>query len=319
MNVQATTTHRTAASFDADASTSRKPARRKLLNIDEDVFRTHFDRKPFMFGHNICNHPLLTIPRLTLLAKNLRDRHCEYNAGTIPVSLPDWANTPHTGLSMVESLEQCEKLCSWMVLKRTETYDPEYRAMLDELLDEMEPLASEIEPGMYEREAAIFVSSPNAITPYHIDHEVNFLLQICGRKSLTVFHNTDRTVLTEKQLEDHFYGPGFHRNLPFREEWQSRGVVFEMKPGDAVHVPTTCPHWVRNGDRPSVSLSVSFKTDYSQRRASVYKMNARLRRLGIDPHPFGRSPMRDTAKFHAFRALRRAHLVTEPKEDTADW
>src|SRR5207249_6292485 len=114
----------------------------------------------------------------------------------------------------------------WMVLKRTDTYDPEYRIMLDQLLDEMEPLSRPTEPGMYEREAAIFVSSPNAITPFHIDHEVNFLLQIRGCKWITVFDNTDRTVLSDEALENHFYGPGFHRNLEFRDEWQSRGTVY---------------------------------------------------------------------------------------------
>ena len=32
------------------------------------------------------------------------------------------------------------------------------------------------------REAFIFISSPNTVTPYHMDPEYNFLLQIRGTK-----------------------------------------------------------------------------------------------------------------------------------------
>jgi len=50
---------------------------------------------------------------------------------------------------------------------------------------------------MCEREAAIFVTSPGSVTPYHMDKEINFLLQIRGTKTISVFSASDREVLSE--------------------------------------------------------------------------------------------------------------------------
>ena len=37
-------------------------------------------------------------------------------------------------------------------------------------------------------DALIFVTSPNRITPYHIDRECNFLMQVSGSKTISI-HN----------------------------------------------------------------------------------------------------------------------------------
>ena len=41
-------------------------------------------------------------------------------------------------------------------------------------------------------DALIFVTSPRRVTPYHIDRECNFLLQIRGEKNLYVFDRNDQ-------------------------------------------------------------------------------------------------------------------------------
>src|SRR5216117_2052129 len=146
----------------------------RFLDIDPETFRTHFNRKPFLFRHHLSDHPLFRLPRLAELARTLPPCIVEYNAGKIPVSLPDWENTPYTGLSAEETVRRIEECGSWMVLKRAEA---DY-----ECLDVLKPLSEPLEPGMCEREAAIFVTSPSSITPYHMDKEINFLLQIRGSK-----------------------------------------------------------------------------------------------------------------------------------------
>src|SRR6266478_447376 len=241
------------------AAASEPAAAGRFLDIDPETFRTHFNRKPFLFRHHLCDHPLFRLSNLAELARTLPPSIVEYNAGKIPVSLPDQENTPHTGLSAEETVRRIEECSSWMVLKRAEA-DPGCLEVLDQLLDEIEPLSEPLEPGMCEREAAVFVSSPSSITPYHMDHEINFLLQIRGRKTVSVFSGADRTILTERQLEDYFSGPAIHRNMPFDEEWQERATVLELSEGYGLHVPTTDPHWVKNGDNTSISFSASFKT-----------------------------------------------------------
>jgi len=286
----------------------------RLLEIDEEIFRTHFNRKPFLFRHHLSDHPLFKLTRLAELARTLPPSIVEYNAGTIPVSLPDWENTPYTGLSAEETVRRIEECGSWLVLKRAEAAPDCFNA-LNEILDEIEPLSEEVEPGMCEREGAIFVTSPGSVTPYHMDHEINFLLQIRGGKTVSVFSASDREVLSELDLEKHFSGPAIHRNLPFHERYQERATVFELKAGYGLHIPTTDPHWIRNGDAVSISFSAAFKTRASLHRGAVYRLNGQLRRLGLTPAPY-RGSLRDAVKYQASRVVGRAQrlLNVQPSE-----
>jgi hypothetical protein len=160
---------------------------------------------------------------------------------------------------------------------------------------------------MCKREAFIFVSSAGSTTPFHIDPEYNFLLQIRGTKFMTVFDREDRSVLSELELEN--YLSGAHRNLTFKDEYQPKGTVFELPPGVGLHVPVTAPHWVKNGDEVSISLSITFQTPENDRRRTVYRFNAELRKKGLNPAPYGRSKVRDAVKFNAYRVARRAGLM----------
>jgi hypothetical protein len=63
---------------------------------------------------------------------------------------------------------------------------------------------------------------------------------------------------------------------------------------------------VKTGDQASVSFSITFRTPASDRRAIIYDVNRRLRKIGLEPSPFDRSQIRDSAKFYSYRALRRA-------------
>ena len=277
----------------------------RYLDIDPETFRTHFNRRPFLFQHRLCDNPLFQLPKLAELARTLPPSIVEYNAGKIPVSLPDWENTPYTGLSAEETVRRIEECGSWMVLKRAEA-DPECLEVLDRCLDEIELLSEPIEPGMCEREAAIFVTSPGSTTPYHMDHEINFLLQIRGSKTISVFSASDREVLSEQELEKHFSGPAIHRNLVFHERYQERARVFELKAGYGIHIPTTDPHWIKNGDGVSISFSNGFKTRASLRRGMIYKLNGRMRKMGLRPAPYGKGVLRDAMKLQVLRALNRA-------------
>jgi len=303
------------APFSGSVGAGEAAAAGRLLDIDPETFRTHFNRKPFLFRHRLSGHPLFQLPRLAKLAATLPPSIVEYNAGKIPVSLPDWENTPYTGLSAEETVRRIEECGSWMVLKRAEA-DPECIEVLNACLNEIQPLSEPIEPGMGEREAAIFVTSPSSITPYHLDHEINFLLQIRGRKTITVCSASDREVLSEQELEKYFSGPAIHRNIAFCDRYQERAQVFELEEGYGIHIPSTDPHWVKNGDCVSISFSNGFKTRASLRRGMIYKLNGRMRKLGLRPAPYGKGALRDAVKLQAIRALNRAEkwLNLQPAE-----
>ena len=259
-----------------------------LLHLEPELFRHDFGELPFLVRHRLCGHALFELPRLVELARKLPARQVEYNAGDVPVSL-DPARTPRNGLSAEETVRRIAECRSWLVLKNVES-DPQYRALLERCLDEVAALV----PGMSQQQGFIFVSSPGALTPYHMDPEQNFLLQVRGGKTMHVFDPHDREVLSEAEIERFFTGA--HRNLVFREACRGRSRPFRLTPGLGVHVPVTAPHWVQNGEEVSVSFSITFQTPASARKAHAHRLNALLRRWGIEPAPVGDSPLRDGVK-----------------------
>jgi hypothetical protein len=285
-----------------------RPAER-LLEIEPEKFRANYLRHPFLIGHRLVGHPLFSLSRLIELSKTLPPAYVEYNAGNIPISI-DSRLTPQNGLSIEETIRRIEEHCSWMVLKRVEQ-DPDYNDLLNRCLDEIRPYSDELgrDHRMHSRAGAIFISSPGSVTPYHMDHETNFLAQIRGTKQMSVFDHMDRSVLSEEELENYFCSTTLHRNMVFKDEYQARGTVFTLSPGVALHVPSTAPHWVRNGSEVSISFSIAYQTPASDRVIALYDLNARLRRKGISPAPPGRSALRDSLKLAASGALARGRKL----------
>ena len=278
------------------------------LHLNAQQLSIDFDRRPFKIGHSLAGCELLLLPRLIALARELPERSVEYSSANIPLS-QDYLKTPRNGLSIEQTLEAIERCESWMVLKNVEQSAP-YKELLSTCLAQVEPITSATFPGMCVQEAFIFVSSPNAVTPYHFDPEHNFLLQIRGTKTVAVFDRADRTIVTEAQLEA--MASGAHRNLPFKEEFHAREQLFQLMPGEGVHIPMLAPHWVRNGPEVSVSFSITFRSIASLRQSAVYRTNARLRELGLSPKPPADGGLADLAKAQFDRIANRMTRFAAP-------
>jgi ribosomal protein L16 Arg81 hydroxylase len=281
------------------------PDSKPCLQIDPQTFGANFCDRPFLIRHHLAQHELFTLPRLIELAQRLPADRVEYNAGNIPIS-QDPAKTPQNGLSVAETLRRIEECQSWMALKNVE-HDPEYKALLDTCLDEIKRLSDPLVPGMFKREAYIFITSPGSVTPYHVDNEYNFLLQMRGQKEVSLFDRADRSIISETELET-FYTGG-HRNQVFKDEYQAKAQVFHLKPGEGLHFPITAPHWVKNGPEVSVSFSITFRTPASEQREMAFRVNAQLRKYGLRPTPVGAAPWKDRLKSSAYRAWRRANAM----------
>ena len=282
---------------------SARAAATGLLDIDPVTFRGCFDRRPFLIGHALTNHPLFEISRLMRLCRNLPESSVEYNAGNIPISV-DPNRTPGNGLSAEETIRRIAQCKSWLALKYVEQ-DPEYRALLHDCLAEVATQSELLRPGMFLAQGFIFISSPGSVTPYHMDPEHNFLLQIRGSKRIHMFDGRDRSVLSEEELEQ-FYRGG-HRNLDYPTNDNRKGWTFDLSPGFGLHFPVTAPHYVRNGAEVSISFSITFRTPDLRRRRLVHICNAFLRRRGFRPLPAGMHPRYDFWKYLAFGAVSRVH------------
>src|SRR5262245_54598305 len=287
----------------SQTTASTVEATTRLLDIDEAEFKRCFDDTPFLLRHNLTGHPLFELPRLVELSKRLTN--IEYSSGKVPIGLKPEL-TPRTGLSVQETIRRIEECGSWMVLKYVEQ-DPEYRELLHDCLEEIQRLTRIKAPGMCRREGFIFISSPNSVTPYHLDPEYNFLLQVRGQKAISIFDPRDRDVISEEELENYYAGS--HRNLEYRPRLQGRASVFDMTPGKGLYFPVTAPHWVQNGGQVSISFSVTFRSRVSEKRSIVHSLNRDLRRLGLTPTPAGQSEWRDWIKYNGSRATRRSKLI----------
>ncbi len=279
-----------------------EPNHDSLLDVDPVEFARCFDRRPFLIGHHLCDHPLFDLERLLQLAKDLPESHIEYNAGTLPVN-QDQAKTPRNGLSPEETIQRIRECKSWMVMKWVET-DPDYRALLEQCLDEIRPYSEPIAPGMCKPQAFIFLTSPRSVTPYHIDPEHNFLLQVRGSKIVRQFDGHDPTILSHEELEE-FYALQ-KRNMVLKEANRERCWTYDLQPGQGLHFPVTFPHWVQNGDEVSVSFSITFRTPDLDRRRATYQFNHGLRKWGVLPCAYGKSPAIDNAKHQVVRVWSKA-------------
>jgi hypothetical protein len=273
---------------------------RGLIDVDPEVCSAYFDKKPFHVSHALSNHRLFALPRLLELARSLPEAFVEYNAGALPVGVTA-AQTPRTGLSAEETVRRIAECGSWMVLKRVEQ-SAEYAHLLDSCLDDVAAQAGAALPEMMRREGFIFLSSPGAVTPFHLDPEHNFLLQIRGTKTVSMWDRDDRFVLPDQELET-FYSAFVHRNLPWKDVFQTTAWTVPLAPGQGLHFPVAVPHWVKNGPEVSVSFSITFRSRSSQARELLYRANARLRKLGLSPRPPGESVLLDQTKRAAFAAL----------------
>src|SRR5262249_34263457 len=85
---------------------------------------------------------------------------------------------------------------------------PEYARLINEALDEVDPLVGEREGGMCHRAGYLFISSPAATTPMHFDVEHSFLLQVRGAKNVSVAAFDRDPDLLERERARYIDGTG---------------------------------------------------------------------------------------------------------------
>ena len=206
------------------------------------------------------------------------------------------------------TLEDIENAHAWVSLLNIQA-DPEYRKLIDEILDELRPVVTARDPGMCYRAGWIFISSPGAVTPFHMDQEHNFIMQIRGNKRLYVWDPFDRSIVSERGQE--LFHAKYSRELvTWREEFLAKAIKFDLAPGLGGYMPQTAPHLVENGAGASITVSFTYQTDATCKRARVYRGNHRIRSLGLTPTPVGVSPLRDSVTSAVMRGLAGARRMT---------
>lgn len=284
----------------------------RLLNAHPGEFRQKFNLKPFRFKHNFANSPLFSLSRLSVVAERMLARgdleKFVARSGKTALSDAKFKDMPLKA-KMAETVRQLAESRVWLKLSSAHTADPEYDELRRQVLREIEELADQPLHEMITWSAlTVFMASPGVTTPYHIDHESNFLFQVQGSKDVSLHNPNERDIVPDDQLE-RFYAGDFEA-AQYRPELQYRGMIFRLEPGVVVHHPPLAPHWVQNGDDVSVSVSIGFCLSSIDRTARVYQVNHLLRRCGFEPTPPGKSKLRDGLKIAGIGMISKSHPTT---------
>jgi hypothetical protein len=264
------------------------------------AFAANYPEVPHKLAHSLRAHPLLELEALACLAEGLPDGSIEYNAADQPIGVE--GKPERTGAPIGETIRRIGASGSWAVLKNVEQH-PAYAALLDDLLAELRPQIEARTGRMMMTQGFVFVTSPGGVTPYHFDPEHNILLQIRGSKVMTQFPAGDAAYAPDEVHETYHTGGG--RELKWRDALSAGGREFALGPGEALFVPVMAPHFVRNGPEPSVSLSITWRSEWSFAEADARAFNGVLRRIGVKPRSTGRWPARNLAKAYGWRMLRK--------------
>lgn len=271
-----------------------------VIVAGNDALKRDFPLKPFGIRHMLAGHPLLSLPRIAQLAAELPRDRIEYNSGDAAVS-QDPDKVKMVDLDPIEIVEQIETAGAWMVLKRVES-SPEYRQLLEDSLLSVaraRGFKSLGDADFQQIEGFLFVSSPNSTTPFHLDSEDNFFVQIHGEKVFRIYDNQDGAIADADAIE---HSLTKHRNLKYDDAYKPRGIEFRMFGGDGCYVPYKWPHWVRTANEYSISLAITWRSKVVHREIDLQFCNAMLRGLGFPQVAPGQRPMWDSVKLAVYRS-----------------
>ncbi|MDB6125778.1 MAG: hypothetical protein JWQ71_4771 [Pedosphaera sp.] len=279
------------------------------LNLDPQIFGESFDREPFGFTHNLSGLDLFQNDSLRALADKYHDHKKDYYVGAgAPEPGVKFYSVKHVDYKPADALDNMEKGSYRVLMKRPENHDKRFRALLDELFQQVVDLRGGLgDERVVRLESAIFVSSAATTTPFHFDPEIAFFCQIAGDK---IYHVYSPRAVTEAEMEQ-FYIRGVvdiaQVDLAGRDPKLEH--VFNLKAGKGLHQPQNAPHWVETrGDR-SISFSFVFETTATRAKGRTRSFNHVARKLGLKPTAPGATPVLDTVKASAMRVVIPARKV----------
>jgi hypothetical protein len=298
----------------------------RIIQCSPDVFTDNLNRLPYEFAHTLAGNSLFELSHLVDLAEKVATRPTPhlpggdvyFNDGLIePGEKPSRPDLPRT--AAVDLIRKIDTAKAWIILKHVER-EPGYREVLEGCIRDILQLSGqELLRKIKWFEAILFITSPNRVTEYHLDREVSWILQLQGDKEIHLFDRADKDIVPDQELE--VYWTADNRAARYKKEYESRAIVYQMRPGTGVHIPINSPHWLRNGNNISVTLNVNFQF-YDRHWANLYRANYYLRRAGIQPHPPGDNPLSDHFKSTIFTVLQRTkqalkgrpHIPAEARE-----
>lgn len=266
-----------------------------LLKFESDTLTSCYNRRPFLLEHRLAEHPDFSLTQLFALCRRMPSEKILYRMGNIPgdAELDSSYDRYKQGLTLGETLDHFEEKRAYICINNPEL-DAGFRPLIEGLLAEVAAQIDSLDPWISWYSTYIFISTRDSVTPYHMDREMNFLLQIRGAKTVHLWDPSDSEIMTPAQKDLLLAHTG--GRPAYKPSIESKALTYELRPGLGVHHPFIAPHRVHTGSELSISLALTFRTRQSDRWTDAHRFNARMRGLGLHPVPVGRSVAVDLAK-----------------------
>ncbi|HEV2274663.1 MAG TPA: hypothetical protein VGR96_10880 [Acidobacteriaceae bacterium] len=287
------------------------------ISCDPTVFQQNLNKLPFEVVHRLADNPLFELPRLVELAQEVssrQDHHRPYGDAYCLIGTPEPGQKALEGSKPISAVEETirdiEHANGWIMLNHVER-NPAYQQILEtSICDVLEMGGRELKKKIKWFEAIIFITSPGRATSYHVDRECAWLLQLRGKKEIHLFRRDDTDVVPHEELEQ-FWSVDNSAGA-YKPEYESRALVYPLRPGNGVHIPVNTPHWLKNGDNVSISMNLNF-VFHDHLWGNIYKANHLLRKRGVNPRPPGSNRWIDATKSTAYTVLQRTNMALKRK------
>lgn len=248
-----------------------------------DRLATAYPLVPVVMRHGLVEHPLLSLAALNQAATRMAAEHVEVRAAATAVGGPFGERNadPATG--------------GWTMLRFIDQL-PDYHTLLAGVLADVGPVVTTATSTPNDLRGFAFISAPRAVTPYHFDPEYNLLFQISGTKQFAVLPAQPPFLPDTAHHALHVDGNNI---LQWQDAFAAQAHVFTLTPGDALFVPYKAPHWVVVGEASSVSLSVTWQSNWTLAQRDAHRLNAQLQRLGLATSDLPQWPKRPCAHSQA--------------------
>ncbi|OUL98754.1 cupin-like domain-containing protein [Variovorax sp. JS1663] len=276
-----------------------------LLDFDADTVRSSYNMRPFVLQHHLAEHPdFFSLPALFSLCRRMPRDQVQYRVGAIPGDANfDTSYARYgEGLSFDQVLDRFEESRAYICIYNPER-DPLYRPVLEGMLAEIAAAIEGMDPVITWYSTYVFVSTRDSVTPYHMDREMNFLLQVLGEKQVMLWDPHDEEIMSEAD-KDRLLAAFESRRPVYRPDFEAKAMRYDLRPGLGVHHPFIAPHRVHTGSDLSISLAFTFRTRTSDRWTRAHAFNHLLRRCGLSPWAIDHGhPLADRAKAAASQAV----------------
>ncbi len=256
------------------------------------AFDDAYPAEAMEFVHDLHLDDRLTLAAVADLADRLPRKSVIADTAAQPLLVPQ-GGPPRGALERPgDVIRDLRNANAWLTLLNVED-DPGMADLMNTQLDQLEAGMIAKQGKMRRRVAFVFVSSPNSVTPVHFDIEHSLLMQVSGRKIVSIGRFESAAA---RRHEIDRYWDGSHGRI---ENLPPEIATYTMTPGRAVYIPPGTPHWVHNGPDISLSVTLTYFSAATIRENRIEDFNSYLRRRHMKPQEPGRSAAVDTAKICA--------------------